>query len=295
VSAFRYVRPASLADAVHLLGSADGEAHLMAGGTSLALLMKAGLVSDGLIVDLGSIPGLDGIRVTERGELEVGALVPLRRIELDPVVAEHQPALAATVRRVATVRIRNQGTLGGNLAHADPAQDPPAMLLALDAEVDAVGPGGTRTIPLDMLFVDLFETSLAPDEILTTIRVPALPPGSRAVYEKFLPRTADDYATVSVAARVSVVDEVIADARVVVGAAGPVPMRVRAAEETLQGRRVDDVDLAAVAEVTRLAVDPVDDARGSADYKREMAAVWAVRSIEALIGEARSAQANGHR
>jgi carbon-monoxide dehydrogenase medium subunit len=285
VSAFRYVRPATLEEAIGALADADGEAHLMAGGTSLALLMKNGLVSDGLIVDLGGIAGLDDIRVADGGALEIGALASLRRVERDPIVRERQPALAAAVSRVATVRIRNQGTLGGNLAHADPAQDPPAMLLALDAAVEVSGPDGSRTLPLGHLFVDVFETSLAPDEILTTVRVPAAAPGTRARYEKFLPRTADDYATVSVAARVTVDGGAIADARVVVGAAGPTPIRVTAAEEALRGRPTDEVDLEAVAAAARDAVDPVDDARGSADYKREMAGVWAARAVGRLLAD----------
>ena len=285
MSAFRYARPATLEEAIGLLADADGETHLMAGGTSLALLMKNGLVSDGLIVDLGRIPGLDDIRVADGGGLEIGALASLRSVERDSVVRQRQPALADAVARVATVRIRNQGTLGGNLAHADPAQDPPAMLLALDAEVEVRGPRGARTLPLGDLFVDVFETSLAPDEILTTVRVPAPAPGSRARYEKFLPRTADDYATVSVAARVTLDGDSIRDARVVVGAAGPTPIRVTAAENALRGRPTNDVDLEAVAAAARDAVDPVDDVRGSADYKREMAGVWAARAVGRLLAD----------
>jgi carbon-monoxide dehydrogenase medium subunit len=285
VSAFRYARPSTLEEAIGLLADADGEAHLMAGGTSLALLMKNGLVSDGLIVDLGAIPGLDDIRVTDGGALEIGALASLRRVERDQLVRERHPALAGAVSRVATVRIRNQGTMGGNLAHADPAQDPPAILVALDAEVEVTGPNGARTLPLGDLFVDVFETSLAPDEILTTVRVPASGPGSRARYEKFLPRTADDYATVSVAVRLTVDGDSIADARLVVGAAGPTPIRVTAAEDALRGRRTDDVDLQAVAAAARDAVDPVDDVRGSADYKREMAGVWAARAVRRLLAD----------
>lgn len=292
MSAFRYVRPTTLEEAIGALADANGEAHVMAGGTSLALLMKNGLVSDGLIVDLGAVPGLAGIRLADGGRLEIGALASLRRVERDPLVRERQPALADAVSRVATVRIRNQGTIGGNLAHADPAQDPPAILLALDAEVDVTGPNGSRTVPLADLFVDVFETSLAPDEILTTVRVPAPAQGSRARYEKFLPRTADDYATVSVAARVTVDDGSISDARVVVGAAGPTPIRVTAAEAALHGRPANDVDLEAVAAAARDAVDPVDDVRGSADYKREMAGVWAARAVGRLLANGTEA-ANG--
>jgi carbon-monoxide dehydrogenase medium subunit len=235
-------------------------------------------------VDLAAVPALDAIRADDAGWLVLGASTPLRRIERDPLVRERQPALAATVARVATVRIRNQATIGGNLAHADPAQDPPPILPALDAEVEAVGPEGSRTIPLDAFFTDVFETVLRPADVLTAVRVPPLPPRSRVGYEKFLPRTVDDYAAVSVAARITLADDGrIADARVALGAAGPVPARVPEAEQLLLGSDPASVDVGAVATATRNASDPVDDVRGSADYKREMVAVWTVRLLGRLL------------
>jgi carbon-monoxide dehydrogenase medium subunit len=284
VSGYRYVRPESIDEAVNLLARSSDRSHLLAGGTALLLLIKQGLVEPGLLVDLAGIDSLRQVRPTADGGIEVGALARLREIERDPLVLERQPVLASTIGRVATIRIRNQATLGGNLVHADPAQDPPPMLLALDAEVEVVGVGGRRTVPLDAFFVDVFETSLSPGEILTGIHVPALPGGSRATYEKFLPRTADDYATVAVAARVTVgQDGRIADARIALGAAGPVPMRVFSAEQVLVGRHPSAVDLNAVAVATRDAADPVDDARGSAGYKREMAGVIAARAVRRLL------------
>ena len=284
MNGYRYARPASVEEAVELLERHRDDAHVLAGGTALTLLMKHGFVEPGVLVDLAGIDGLAGVSAAPDGAIEIGALRPLRRIERDPLVLDHQPALASTIARVATVRIRNQATLGGNLAHADPAQDPPPMLLVLDAEVDAVGPDGTRSIPLDGFFVDVFETVLGPADVLTTIRVPALPPRSRVRYEKFLPRTADDYATVSVAARISLGDDGrIADARLALGAAGSVPMRVPAAEQLLVGADPAAVDLDAVAEAAREAADPVDDVRGSAAWKRDMVGVWAGRAIGRLV------------
>ena len=204
-------------------------------------------------------------------------------------MAAYCEALRTAFGELATVRIRNQGTVGGSLAHADPAQDPPPMLLALDAEVVAAGPRGERRIPLHELFVGFFDTSLEPDEILTAI---ALPPADRragSAYLKFLPRTQDDYATISVAARVLAdADGRCAGARIALGAAGAVPLRARRAEGLLARQRLDDEAVAAAAEAVRDEIDPVDDARGSAAYKREMAAVFTERALrQAIAGCAR--------
>jgi carbon-monoxide dehydrogenase medium subunit len=249
--------------------------------------MKQGLIEPGLIVDLFAVPGLRELRATPDGGLEIGALLSLRRIERDPHVLDLQPGLASTIRRVATVRVRNQATLGGNLAHADPAQDPPPMLLALDAEVRVVGPIGVRIVPLDQFFVDVFETILGPSDIVTAVQVPPLPPGSRVRYEKFLPRTVDDYATVSVAARIVVGDDgAISDARIALGAVGPVPARVPEAEALLVGRPLADIDFDALAAAGRDAADPVDDVRGGADYKRDMAGVWVARTVQRMLAAA---------
>ncbi len=278
-----YARPASLEEAIELLAGADGDAQVLAGGTALTLLRKQGLLGDGPIVDLGAITGLDTIEPSSDGGLVIGAMATLRSVETSRLVAERAPALAAVVARVATIRIRNQATLGGNLAHADPAQDPPPILLALDAEVEVAGPGGRRRLALDGFFVDVFETALAPDDILVAIHVPPVAATSRVGYEKFLPRTADDYATVAVAARLDVAaDGRVTDARVALGAAGATPLRVHAAEAALRGSPVSalPVDAAVAAVLDR--VDPVDDVRGSADYKRRMAGVWSGRLLRRL-------------
>ena len=270
-----------------LLDRYGDAAHLLAGGTALTLFQKQGLVSPGVLVDLGRIAGLDAVTVDDGG-LAIGAMATLRAVETSADVARRVPALGAVVGRVATIRIRNQATLGGNLAHADPAQDPPPVLIVLDAEVEIAGPHGTRRIPVEQLFVDVFETSIGPGEVLTTVRVPAQARGARIGYEKFLPRTEDDYATVAVAARLTVGDGgCIADARLALGAAAAVPLRVPAAEALLVGAPIDEVPVRAVVEAVVATVDPVDDVRGSAHYKREMAGVWTARLLRRLAsGEA---------
>ena len=198
---FDYVAPTSVAEAVQLLERHGPDAHVMAGGSALMLLYKQGLVRPGVVVALHQVEGLRGIRRLDDGGLWVGAMTTHRQVETSALVAAYCPALARTFASIATVRIRNQATIGGNLAHADPAQDPPPMLMALDAVVEITGPAGERTSTLDTFFRDIFETSLEPGELITGIRFPAQAARTVASYTKFLPRTEDDYATVSVAVR----------------------------------------------------------------------------------------------
>jgi carbon-monoxide dehydrogenase medium subunit len=192
---------------------------------------------------------------------------------------------------VATVRIRNQGTVGGNLAHADPAQDPPPMLMALDAEVTLMSRRVQRRVPLDALFVGYLTTVIEPGEVLTAIHVPPLARGTRAAYTKFLPRTHDDYATVSVAARLRLDDAGrCEDVRVALGGAAPTPLRARAVEDALRGETLSDQRIAEAAALVLDMVDPPDDARGSSAYKRRMARVWTERSLRQLRDEANGAR-----
>src|SRR6266545_2261885 len=231
----------------------------------MVLLMAQGLAQPDHVIGLRRVEALRGIRRSLDGGLEIGATVTHAEAERSPAVAAHCPALRTAFGHVATVRIRNQATVGGNLAHADPAQDPPPMLLALGAEVIAASPRGQRRIPLHELFVGFFQTSLEPDEIVTAISLS--PPDRRAgaAYLKFLPRTQDDYATVSVAAwLLPDRDGRCARARIALGAAGAVPLRARRAEESLTGRRLDGEAIAEAAALVREEVDPIDDARGPA-------------------------------
>jgi aerobic carbon-monoxide dehydrogenase medium subunit len=284
VRTFDYHQPDTVEEAVGLLERYGDDAHLMAGGTAMMLLMAQGLAQPGQVVGLRRIEALHGIRALPDGGLEIGATATHAEAQRSPAVTAHCPALAAAFGEVATVRIRNQATVGGNLAHADPAQDPPPMLLALDAEVVAASPRGERRFPLHELFMGFFDTSLEPDEILTAVVLPPSDPSAGAAYLKFLPRTQDDYATISVAAWVLAGgDGRCRDVRIALGAAGPVPLRARRAEELLAGRPLDDESIAAAAEAVGDDIAPVDDARGSAAYKREMAPVFAERALRQAI------------
>jgi carbon-monoxide dehydrogenase medium subunit len=284
MGAYALHQPESLAEALDLLAAhGDEDTHVIAGGTSMVLLMTMGLVQPAHVIALRKIPELHGITPQDDGGLRIGALSTHRQLELTPEVRAYAPALSETFRQVATVRIRNQATLGGNLVHADPAQDPPPMLIALDASVTLRSRSGERTLPAEELFVDYLTTQLQPDEVLTAIHLPPLAPGTRATYLKFLPRTADDYATVSVAAALRLDgDGRCEHVRVALGGAAGVPLRVRIVEDVLVGERLTDARIAEAAALVDGAVDPPSDARGSAAYKRRMARVWTERALRSL-------------
>ncbi|TMC43184.1 MAG: xanthine dehydrogenase family protein subunit M [Chloroflexi bacterium] len=276
---FDYLEPETLDEALVRLADDPDDAVVMAGGTSLVILMKQDLIRPARVIGLRRIGELRAIGTPE-GNLSLGALATHGALARSQPVRAHAAALASTFAAVATVRIREQATLGGNLAHADPAQDPPVTLLALDGVAVARSRFGERRIPLDALFADLFETSLEPGEILLRVELPPLPAGARATYQKFLPRTLDDYATVSVAAVVATdASGVCTHARIALGGAGPVPLRAREAERSLVGHRLEDAAIRGAAALAAAATDPIADLRGSAAYKRAMAGVWTERAL----------------
>jgi carbon-monoxide dehydrogenase medium subunit len=276
---FDYLEPETLDEALTLLAEDVEDTHVLAGGTSLVILMKQDLVRPARVIGLRRIAQLRAIDPHDGG-LRLGALATHGALARSERVRGHSAALAATFASVATVRIREQATLGGNLAHADPAQDPPVTLLALDASAIAMSKSRARAIPLAALFVDVFETSLEPDELLIRVELPPLPAGARATYKKFLPNTLDDYATVSVAAVVATdATGACTHARIAIGGAGPIPFRATAAERSLVGRRLDDAAIAEASALAAAATDPLADLRGSPEYKRAMAGVWTARAL----------------
>jgi carbon-monoxide dehydrogenase medium subunit len=284
VNSFDYHAPTSLEETLDLLATHGEDAHLMAGGTALVLLLNQGLVQPGHVVGLGKVDELQGLRRLEDGGLQIRALTTHRQAEKSADVQAYCASLAETFGHVATVRIRNQATVGGNLAHADPAQDPPPMLIALGGQAVVANKDGQRRIPLDEFFVDYFETALQPGEVLVSVDLPPLASGTRVTYKKFLPRTQDDYATVSVAASLRVgADGQCEDVRIALGAAGTTPIRARGVENALRGQRLTPELVAEAAAGVRDEVDPLDDLRGSAGYKREMARVWTQRALTELL------------
>ena len=289
MNAFEYAAPRTLDEALAVLGEHGDEARVIAGGTALVTMMRQRLLSPGYLVSLREISGLDRIEAAN-GDIGIGALVTHRDVETSPLVQERIPVLADTFRRVASVRIRNMATVGGALAHADPNQDPPVTLIVLGARVEIRGAGGRRELPVDEFFRDYYESALEPGEVVTGVVVPRLPATSGAAYVKFLPRTADDYATVAVAATVSLEPdgERCHAARIALGSVGVTPIRARAAEGLLAGQRLGAELLVAAGEAVKVAVDPLSDHRGSAAYKKEMAAVMVGRALTQAWDAARA-------
>ena len=290
MNAFDYRAPRTLDEALALLQEHGDDARVVAGGTALVTMMRQRLVLPDCLVSLRDVEGLDRIEAAN-GAIRLGALVTHRQAEVSPLVTERLPVLAETFRRVATVRIRHMATVGGALAHADPNQDPPVTLMALDASVEIRRAGGRRELPLSAFFRDYYETALEPGELVTAVTVPPLPPASGAAFIKFLPRSADDYATVAVAATVTLEagGERCREARIALGSVAPTPLRAAAAEALLRGVQLDERLLRAAGEAAKGEVNPLTDHRGSAAYKREMTAVMVGRALAQAWEAARQA------
>jgi aerobic carbon-monoxide dehydrogenase medium subunit len=290
---FEYRTPKSLKEVHANLKEFGSDAKLVAGGTALIIMMKQRLVRPSCLISLRSVRGLNGIEL-QNGGLRIGGLATHRQVESSPLVRRRLPMLAETYHHVATLRVRNMATVGGGLAHADPNQDPPPSLIALGATLKATSANGSRVIPMDEFFKDYYETVLNPDELITEVMVPKLPPNSGAAYIKFLPRTADDYATVSAAAVLSLdkSNKTIADVRIALGSVGVTPIRATAAEAVLRGQPLKAEAFAEAGEKAKEAVDPISDFRGSAGYKKDMAAVFVRRALEKALGDLRQQSKN---
>jgi carbon-monoxide dehydrogenase medium subunit len=285
---FEYRTPKNLKEVHSAMKEFGSDAKLIAGGTALVIMMKQRLVRPTCLVSLRSVRGLNGIEL-KNGGLRIGGLATHREVESSALVRRRLPLLAETYHHVATIRVRNRATVGGGLAHADPNQDPPPTLIALGATVKATSPNGSRVIPLDEFFTDYYETVLKPDEIITEVNIPKMAANTGAAYLKFLPRTADDYATVSAAAVLTLdkSHKIINDVRIALGSVGTTPIRATAAEDLLRGQPLKAEAFAEAGEKAKEAVDPVSDFRGSAGYKKEMAGVFVRRALEKALANIR--------
>jgi carbon-monoxide dehydrogenase medium subunit len=281
---FEFSEPIGWPEAVVRLREHGDEAMVLAGGTAFVLLLRQGLIRPSYVVGLRKVRDASRIDVDAHGGLSIGATATHSAVARSSAVRASWPELADAVQKVATVRVRNQATLGGSLAHADPASDAPVMLAALAAQVVVLGgPGNARRrVPVEDLSVETFTTTLAPTELIHSVEVPGRGTTTRAVYLKFTLRSVDDYATVSVGARADIADGVFRDLRIFLGAVGAKPMRATSVEAALRGQAVDARTFADAAGLVRTDVDPIDDLRGSAAYKREMARVWTERALRAL-------------
>jgi aerobic carbon-monoxide dehydrogenase medium subunit len=276
-------RPQSVEEATELADRYGEDAAFYSGGTELLLLLKLGFASFGHLVDLKQIEELEGVRA-EDGELVIGGAVTHRELERSELVRERLPALATMERRVANLRVREVGTLGGNLCFSDPHSDPATFLLALDAEVESRRGGeAARRTPISDFVVGPYQTSLGAGDVLTAVRIPELPRGAAVVHAKF---AFHERPTATVACLVRVVDGEVAEARVAVGSVGARPVRAPSAEEVLTGAPAGSMDSALLAEAGERAAEaaaPVDDATGSADYKAQLVRVLVERTFREAV------------
>jgi carbon-monoxide dehydrogenase medium subunit len=277
-AAFEYARPETIAEAIGLLGQHGDDAKILSGGQSLIPMMKLRVARPAWLIDIGHVPGLDHIQ-EEDGYLKIGGLVREADLESSGLIRSRYPILHDTSAVIADPLVRNLATIGGNLAHADPANDHPATMLALDAEVVTTGPGGERVIPIGDFFVGFFTTALEHDEILTEIRVPVPAPRTGGAYLK-LERKVGDFATAAVAVQLTLAEDGSCR-KVGIGLtnAGPVPVKATRAEDSLRGKKLDSGAIEEAARWAAEAGDPSSDLRGPAEYKKGLIAELTRRAL----------------
>ena len=282
---FEYAAPRTVAEAARLLGAHDGEAKVLAGGQSLMPLLAMRLSRPTLLVDLGRIEGLEYVR-DEGGEIAIGAMTTKTAVLRSPIVASRAPLFAEATRLIGHPQIRNRGTVGGSMAHADPAAEYPAAALVLGARMRAASEAGERTIDAAEFFVMALTTALSPGEILTEVRVPAQAPRSGwSILE--VSRRHGDFAMAGAAVTLSLAAEKIASPRIVLFGIGTAPVRAHTAEEAIDGQRPGATALRAAAERARAAAgEPLADLHASAEYRRHLAGVLVERALAQAVARA---------
>jgi carbon-monoxide dehydrogenase medium subunit len=275
---FDYACPATLSEAVQLLASRDGDAKALAGGQSLVPMLAFRLAQPALLVDLRKLADLRGIRITDKG-VTLGAMVRWREIEDDDRLASAHPLLKAAIEHVAHYQIRNRGTVGGSVAHADPAAEMPGIAMTCDAEIAVVGTSGARTIQAADFFQGALTTALTPDEIIVEIRLPAWPKARRWGFQEFARRRGDF--AMAAAAVFYDQDESGKAKNAHIGVIGVAdrPLRLAAVEDVINGRVVDEITIAAADAATSAAVDPQDDIHASAAYRRSLVGTMVERAL----------------
>jgi len=265
--AFEYLRPKTIPEAIALLKQHGDEAKILSGGQSLIPLMKLRLARPGYLIDINRITGLSYIK-EDGGFLKIGALTREAELEASPLVQSKYPILLDTARVIADPQVRNLATVGGNLAHGDPANDHPATMIALGAQVVATGSAGERVIPIEDFFVSLFATALHAEEILTEIRIPVPPARSGGAYFK-LERKVSDFATAAVAVQLTLdAQSAVQKAGIGLTNVGATPIKARKAEDFLQGKELDSANIAQAAQLAAGEAQPSSDLRGPAEYKK---------------------------
>lgn len=284
---FDYLAPSSVEEVVAALGEHEG-AKVMAGGQSLIPVLKLRIASVDTVVDINGVPGLDGIE-EEGGELRIGALVRHADAERSPLLAKRYGLLGSTAPLVSDPLVRNRGTICGSLAHADPQGDWGSAMIAARASVVAHGPSGERTIPVEELAIGPFMTTLAPDEVITEVRVPDPGPRTGGAYLK-LERRVGDFATAGVAVQVTLENGHVGEAGIALTGVDATNLRAAAAEDALRGNEPSEEAIREAASLAAAAAHPQSDLRGSAEYKRNVVRVFCERGLRTAISAARAGQ-----
>jgi len=284
-ASFEYLRPKTLPEAIGMLQQYGEDAKILSGGQSLIPMMKLRLARPGYLVDINRITGLAHIK-EEGGYLKIGGLTREAELEASPLVRAKYQIIIDTAHVIADPQVRNLATVGGNLAHGDPANDHPATMVALGAQVVATGAKGERVIPIEEFFLTLFSTALQHDEILTEIRIPIPPPRSGGVYLK-LERKVGDFATAAVAVQITL-DDKGACQKVGIGLTnvGPTPVKARKAEDFLRGKKLDEANIAQAAQLAADEADPSADLRGPVEYKKGLVKELAKRALTRALQRA---------
>ena len=267
---FDYLEPTTIAEACTLLKQHVGDAKVFAGGSHLTILMKQGLYNPKALVNIKKISELKGIKYDAQAGLSIGALVTHRELETSALVREKFPVLCDAEREVANIRVRNMGTVGGNLASGEPLTDLSQIFISLDGKAKITGPEGQRAIPIEELFLDFYTTSLAEDEILTQVLIPPLPPRSGVDYIRFSSSSVVDKPSAGVAVRLTLDSgtETIQTARIVLGCVGATPVRARKAEALIGGKQLTSQLAEEAGSIASQECSPTSDLRGSEQYKR---------------------------
>ena len=284
-ASFDYSSPKTLSEAVALLKQFGADAKILAGGQSLIPLMKLRLAAPKHLIDINGISDLSYIRESN-GHLAIGAMTRESELDSSDLIRTKYPIIADTASVIGDPLVRNRATVGGNLAHADPANDHPATMMALGTEVVAAGPKGPRTIPISGFFTGLFTTALAADEILTEIRVPIPPAHSGGAYLK-VERKVGDFAAAAVAAQVTLDGNTVQRVGIGLTNVGAMPIRASRAEKALQGKPADEKNIQEAARLAAEEAEPAEDLRGSVDYKRSLIRVLTARALRQAVARAR--------
>lgn len=290
IADFEYFAPKTVKKALSLLSQYREKAKIIAGGQSMLIVMKQGLLTPEYLIDIKGIPALDYIEYDESKGLRIGALTLHRAIEKSPIIQKHFKVLSEMEKNLATIQTRNWGTIGGNLCHGDPAGDPAPVFIALKAKLKLANLGGERTIDMEEFFKDYLEVALEPDEMLTEIQVPTPLPRTGTGYEKLMVMKGD---MGIIGAAVSVTlggkDSVCKDVRIVLGNAASVPLRVKEAEKVLIGNTINEELLTEAGDIASREADPPADVHGSAEYRREMVKVFVKRAARIALERAKAA------